>query len=138
MGLSSDNMTTLKRIESLAGRPLSIMALAYVDCTTLHYTPHFPASHHKQKHWKRLQNTCLETSPLSWNVDTITVIQHTHTQVSSVLKRSQRCVFPFCLKKAYVRDRGTKEKWEGKGSKVTNRRTEQKAEWLHHSRGWLF
>ncbi|XP_035505934.2 vascular endothelial growth factor receptor kdr-like [Scophthalmus maximus] len=28
MGLSSDNMTTLKRIESLAGRPLSIMALA--------------------------------------------------------------------------------------------------------------
>lgn len=30
MGLSSDNMQTLKRLESLAGRPLSIMALAYV------------------------------------------------------------------------------------------------------------
>ncbi|XP_029297446.1 vascular endothelial growth factor receptor kdr-like [Cottoperca gobio] len=28
MGLSSDNMETLKRLESLAGRPLSIMALA--------------------------------------------------------------------------------------------------------------
>ncbi|XP_070769236.1 vascular endothelial growth factor receptor kdr-like [Enoplosus armatus] len=28
MGLSSDNMQTLKRLESLAGRPLSIMALA--------------------------------------------------------------------------------------------------------------
>lgn len=28
MGLSSDNMKTLKRLESLAGRPLSIMALA--------------------------------------------------------------------------------------------------------------
>ncbi|KAG7225783.1 hypothetical protein INR49_014434 [Caranx melampygus] len=28
MGLSSDNMNTLKRLESLAGRPLSIMALA--------------------------------------------------------------------------------------------------------------
>ncbi|KAM8908561.1 vascular endothelial growth factor receptor kdr-like isoform 2-T2 [Spinachia spinachia] len=28
MGLSSDNMDTLKRLESLAGRPLSIMALA--------------------------------------------------------------------------------------------------------------
>lgn len=30
MGLSSDNMQTLKRLESLVGRPLSIMALAYV------------------------------------------------------------------------------------------------------------
>lgn len=38
MGLSSDNMQTLKRLESLAGRPLSIMALAYV-CTTPLITP---------------------------------------------------------------------------------------------------
>lgn len=30
MSLTSDNMNTLKRLESLAGRPLSIMALAYV------------------------------------------------------------------------------------------------------------
>lgn len=30
MGLSSDNMQTLKRLESLAGRRLSIMALKYV------------------------------------------------------------------------------------------------------------
>lgn len=36
MGLSSDNMQTLKRLESLAGRPLSIMALAYVCCTAHH------------------------------------------------------------------------------------------------------
>lgn len=34
MGLSSDNMQTLRRLESLAGRPLSIMALAYVHLHT--------------------------------------------------------------------------------------------------------
>lgn len=40
MGLSSDNMQTLKRLESLAGRPLSIMALAYV-----HLCSSAPAAH---------------------------------------------------------------------------------------------
>lgn len=34
MGLSSDNMQTLKRLESLAGRRLSIMALRYVQHTS--------------------------------------------------------------------------------------------------------
>ncbi|MED6264394.1 hypothetical protein CHARACLAT_014479 [Characodon lateralis] len=71
MGLSSDNMKTLMRFESLAGRPLSIMALAYVSCDL-----------HKQQtdtNTGSNQRTNLEAGPEGWNVDAITVIQmYTH------------------------------------------------------------
>lgn len=97
-------------------------------------------TNHTNKHTGRgCKNTCLETSLLCWNVDTITVIQHTHTHTSFFcLKRSQRPVFPFCLKKPCVRDSGTKEKWEGKGLKVTNWRTEHKSRAAVSLEVWLF
>lgn len=54
-------------------------------------TPHSILPHalqvtnqHTQTHWKGLLNTCLETSPLCWNVDAITVI-HSHTQTHKFL-----------------------------------------------------
>lgn len=42
MGLSSDNMQTLKRLESLADRRLSIMALKYVHNAPLITCEHAP------------------------------------------------------------------------------------------------
>lgn len=36
MSLSSDNMKSQMHLESLSGRPLSIMALAYVPCAKKH------------------------------------------------------------------------------------------------------
>ena len=78
MGLSSDNMETLKRLESLAGRPLSIMALAYV-----HYTTQHPSN--------KCQHTQEEAAKyLLGNLPAVLECRryncHTHTQVSSVLK----------------------------------------------------
>lgn len=66
MGLSSDNMNTLKRLESLAGRPLSIMALAYVHYTTQHHTTWPPSdkSTHTNTHWKKLHNNLLGHPPV--------------------------------------------------------------------------
>ncbi|MED6256320.1 hypothetical protein ATANTOWER_023910, partial [Ataeniobius toweri] len=56
MGLSSDNMKTLMQFESLAGRPLSIMALAYVSCD-LHkqQTDTNTGSNHREPTWRPAQ-----------------------------------------------------------------------------------
>lgn len=130
MGLSSDNMQTLKRLESLAGRPLSIMALAYVHSTT-HHPQHAlqVTNQHPEKHWQRLQNTCLETSPLCWNVDAITAI-HSHTS-SFCLKNTSAASFPFCLEKPWGRAIGTKET-------VTSWRAEHKSRVAMSLEVWLF
>lgn len=97
MGLSSDNMNTLKRLESLAGRPLSIMALAYVHYTTQH--PSTCSASDKSAHTNTLEGTAkylLGNLPAvlecrRYNCHTLT---HTNTQVSSASK-SQRIVLPF-------------------------------------------
>lgn len=64
MGLSSDNMQTLKRLESLAGPPLSIMALAYV-----HLGPSAPAAHTDGQAAAHAWISPL----LCWNVDSVAV-----------------------------------------------------------------
>lgn len=99
MGLSSDNMTTLKRLESLAGRPLSIMALAYVHYATQHHSP-IPATN------KSTQTNTDKTAkhPLG------------HPPTELECRRCNCCTtfcsaasFLFCNKQPCVRDSDTKK-----------------------------
>lgn len=117
MGLSSDNMNTLKRLESLAGRPLSIMALAYV-----HYTSQYTRLTHTLSQTNTLEETAkylLGNLPAVQECRRYNCHTHTHTGFFC-LKEKSATSFPFCLEKACVRGRSTKEGWEGKDLKVTD------------------
>lgn len=92
---------------------------------------------HTETRWKSLQNTCLETSPLCWNVDAITII-HSHTSLSSALKRRQWLVFPFVWRShaggtAAQRRSGREKAWRWQSEGLST-----KAKWMRRLRFGCF
>lgn len=114
MGLSSDNMKTLKRLESLAGRPLSIMALVYVHYTTQHMSCKWQINTYKHTHTLEEPTKYLLGHPPA-----VVECRHYNCHTSFFcFKKKLATSFSFCLKTPCVGDSDTKEKWKGKSLKV--------------------